>query len=75
MGAVLKLIAEPDKCRQDAIEAIAEVRKELDSGEAISVYGIVENKDGTYRHFGSSTMSRLQTAGALLECAIARLDK
>lgn len=67
------LITERDKCRQDASHVLREVLAEVDSGEAIAVYGIVEYKTGTYRQFGSATMSRLQTAGALLECACERL--
>lgn len=67
------LITERDKCSRDAARVLREVLAEVESGDAIAVYGIVEYKTGTYRHFGSVTMSRLQTAGALLECAIERL--
>ena len=67
------LVTERDKCAQDAAKALHEVLGEVESGDAIAVYGIVEYKTGTYRQFGSATMSRLQTAGALLECAVERL--
>lgn len=69
------LVTEREKCAHDAARTLREVLAEVESGDAIAVYGIVESKTGTYHHFGSSTMSRLQTAGALLECAISRLDK
>lgn len=73
MSAPIKLITKSDEVRNDAIECVRNVLSQLESGEAISVCGIVETNDGCYRPFGSSTMSRLQTAGALLECAVERL--
>lgn len=73
MNAPIKLVTKSDEVRNDAIECLRTVLGRLERGEAIAVYGIVELSDGCYRHFGSSTMSRLQTAGALLECAVERL--
>lgn len=73
--AVLTLVTSPEKTRLSALEALDALRKEIESGDVIAITGIAERGDGTYRSFGSSTMSRLQTAGALLECAITRLDE
>ncbi len=39
------------------------------------VRGINELKGGTYAISGTSTLSRLQTAGALLDAAVARLQE
>lgn len=73
MSIPLKLVTERDSVRNDAIECVRNVLRQLENGEALTVYGVVELSDGYYRQFGSSTMSRLQTAGALLECAVERL--
>lgn len=43
------------------------------SNPIVCITGLVMTKDGHYVPFGSSTMSRLQTSGALLELAIDRL--
>lgn len=40
-----------------------------------SFSGIMELSDGSYFHFGSGTISRLRSAGALLEAAINRLTQ
>lgn len=69
----LRLVTQSDKCADDALRVLRNVQHEIESGEAVAVYGIVETRDGYYHQFGSSTMSRLQTAGALLECAVERL--
>ena len=70
---VYALVTERDKCAADALRVLREVQTDIENGDAIAVYGIVETKDGRYRQFGSASMSRLQTAGALLECAVERL--
>lgn len=72
---VIRLVAKPDECRQSAIDTLRGLLAEAEAGSIIAVTGIVECRDGNYRHFGSSTMSRLQTSGALLEAAINRLNK
>lgn len=69
-----KLLTSVEKCRGSAIKELREALELAESGEIIACYGVLESRNGTYRHFGSATMSRLQTAGALLECAVQRLD-
>lgn len=60
-------------CQESVIATLETLLEEARRGELISVYGIAEGKSGAYKQFGSATMSRLQTAGALLECAMDRL--
>ena len=42
--------------------------------DVVSMTGIMELTDGSYFTFGSGSMSRLRTAGALLEAAMHRLQ-
>jgi hypothetical protein len=70
---VVRLVAKSDECRNSTIETLKALLAEAEAGQVITVTGIAENSDGTYRNFGSTTMSRLQTSGALLEAAINRL--
>lgn len=74
MAGSLKLVTSRDHTRESALKTLEKLRAEIESGETIAISGIAESSDGGYHMFGSETMSRLQTAGALLECAIARLD-
>ena len=71
--SVHELKAAPQLCNKKAIAVLEGLLEEAQAGTLIAVTGIAEFMDGTYRDFGSATMSRLQTAGALLECAIERL--
>lgn len=64
-----------DNCRAEAVELLRDLLARAESGEVIAVSGIAEEPGGTYFNFSSATMSRLQTAGALLESAIARLEE
>ena len=66
--------AVPEICNEKAIAVLKGLLKGAEEGTLITVTGIAECRDGTYYHFGSATMSRLQTSGALLECAIKRLE-
>lgn len=43
--------------------------------DVVSMTGIMELSDGSYFHYGSGTISRLRSAGALLEAAINRLNQ
>lgn len=58
---------------QSARNQLLELLAQADRGEVLAVFGVVERPNGCYEDFGSSTMSRLQTAGALLESACLRL--
>lgn len=75
MSAPVRLVTARDACTATAVEVLRELLAEAEAGQIIAVTGIRENLDGTYRQFGSSTMSRLQTSGALLEAAITRLQE
>lgn len=61
------------KCTESALAELRALVEQAEAGEIIAVTGVVEFPDGTYRTFGSSTLSRLQSSGALLEAAIMRL--
>lgn len=65
----------PKKINQDALKMIKEISSQIESGEVTGFTIAVEFDDGTYMTMGSSTMSRLQTSGILLDMAIRRLDK
>lgn len=47
---------------------------EAKKGNLIGLAGIAEYTEGAYQPISSSTLSRLQTAGALLDAAVARLQ-
>jgi len=64
-----------DKPNQSAIDLLSESLDKAKSGELTGITIMSEFKGGTYSLGGSSTMSRLQTAGILLEAAISRLMK
>jgi hypothetical protein len=58
---------------ETAARLLRQLADEADRGEVLSFMGIVETAGGGYETVGSATLSRLQTAGALLECAMLRL--
>lgn len=74
MPAPIRLHTARDTCRESAVEVLRGLLAQAEAGEVIGVTGVVEFAGGTYGQFGSSTMSRLQTSGALLEAAVTRLD-
>jgi hypothetical protein len=57
------------------IEALENALARAKSGEVIAVTIIEEYKGGTYSSSGSSTSSRTQTAGMLLDAAMTRLKQ
>lgn len=57
----------------DAIEYVRGLLARCESGEVVAVTVLEEHRGGTYALGGSSTPSRTQTAGMLLDLAIARL--
>lgn len=75
MSEPVRLHTVRDECRDDAVRTLRDLLERAEAGEIIAVTGVAEIDGGTYRHFGSSTMSRLQTSGALLEAAIERLNE
>lgn len=72
-GSVSVLKAAPDQCGEQTVELLRSLLSQAESGELITLTGVAEYRGGTYGNVGSSTMSRLQTAGALLEAAVKRL--
>ena len=63
----------PKKINQDAINELEDVLAGIRRGEITGVTITCENSDNTYTTRGSCTLSRLQSAGVLLEMAIGRL--
>lgn len=63
------------ECNEDAVQHLKDLLADAEAGEVLTVSGIAELRDGTYRQFGSTTMSRLQTAGCLLELAVRRVQE
>jgi hypothetical protein len=58
-------------------KAIRELERMIDrvrNGEVVEIIGIAFAPDDRYQYFGGSTMSKHRMAGALLECAILRLQ-
>lgn len=72
-GAVSTLKAAPDHCNDETVELLRTLLADAQSGDLVALTGVAEYRGGTYAHIGSSTMSRLQTSGALLEAAVKRL--
>jgi hypothetical protein len=72
---VSRIQTDRDKCRADALTNLRWAIDQIENNDGIAVMGIVEDSKGGYRQFGSITMSRLQTAGALLELAMYRLER
>lgn len=75
MADPVRLHTVRDECRDEAVATLRQLLADAEAGEIIAVSGIAELAGGSYRQFGSATMSRLQTAGALLELAVQRLDQ
>lgn len=73
--SVLKLVVYSDEVKKDVIATLERMLEIAKSGKAIGCSGIIELEGSTYQQFGTKTMSRLQTAGALLELAIERLNR
>lgn len=61
------------QCHEETVGVLSDLLRRAQAGEIVAVTGVMEFPSGTYTTFGGSTMSRLQTAGALLEAAVIRL--
>ncbi|MNV15078.1 hypothetical protein D3C71_1057810 [compost metagenome] len=57
------------------VEYVRELLARCEAGEVIAVSVVAEQRGGTYSLEGSAVPSRTQTAGMLLDCAIARLAR
>lgn len=73
MSNVTPLLTVVDKNNEETITQLRDALRRAEAGEVIAVSGILELSTGDYMSFGSPTLSRLQTAGALLELAVQRL--
>lgn len=69
----MKLVQMP--VRGDAADYARGLLQRCESGEVIAVTAVEELRGGRYSIEGSSTNSRTQTAGMLLDAAITRLTK
>jgi hypothetical protein len=58
----------------DAIALVNELIPRLEAGEVVGLTLVLELDGGCYTTQASGTFSRLQTAGALLESAIRRVN-
>jgi hypothetical protein len=61
------------RLKESVIDLLTTQLAEAQTGRIVGICGVVEYANGTYETIGSQTMSRLQTAGALLEAAMKRL--
>lgn len=71
----MKLSVLPLERPSGLVEYVRELLARCESGEVIAVSVVAEQRGGTYSLEGSTTPSRTQTAGMLLDCAIARLAR
>lgn len=69
----LNIVPIPNKQRESCIEYARSLLARCEDGSVVAVTVLEELPDGTYTITGGETMSRLQTAGALLDAAISRL--
>lgn len=74
MATITQLPALAKERRADIQEIIDDLQKRLNDETMNGLSVVIENTDATYCVKVGSSMSRLQTAGALLEAAIRRLD-
>lgn len=73
--ADLSVVPLPNKLRQEGIAYLRDLLVRMDAGETVAVTTVEEKPDGTYSIGGTGTLSRLQTAGALLEAAMKRINQ
>lgn len=60
---------------QGAIDYARGLLRRCEAGDVVAVTAVEELRGGTYSIQGSATPSRTQTAGMLLDAAIARLTR
>lgn len=72
MNAVIKSVE--DTAASDVRQYLEALLSEAQGGEIVGLTVVLEYKGGSYCVGGPRVMSRLQTAGALLEAAVKRLD-
>lgn len=70
MSNIVEIKTKPN---QLAIDILKDIIEKIERCEITGISVVVENNDGTYRIEGSSTLSRLQTVGALMDLIVNRL--
>lgn len=70
MNNIVEIKSKPN---QDAIDILEKLIGQVERREVTGISVVVENNDGTYHVEGSSTLSRLQTVGALMDIIVNRL--
>jgi hypothetical protein len=70
---MLSVVTLPDRQKEACAEAARDLLARIEAGEVVGLTIIMEHPNGTYTVGGPGTMSRLQTAGALLDAAVKRL--
>lgn len=73
-GGVIRILKTPEQAQcSELVEKLREYLAEAESGDAVGLTGVLYLKHNKYRVIGTSTYSKHQQAGALLDCAIERL--
>lgn len=70
--AARTLTAVDSEASASCIPVLRQLLEEAERGDLIGFSGVAEYR-GSYRVVGTATLSRTQTAGALLDAAITRL--
>ncbi len=71
----MNLVEFPNQLKDGCMEAARILTERIEAGEVTAFTVVMEHPDGTYSVGGPATLSRLQTAGALLDAAMRRLDR
>lgn len=70
----LQVVEFPNQQKDACLDEARAMLERIEAGEVIAFTAVLEHPDGTYSVGGPGTMSRLQSAGALLDAAIRRLN-
>ena len=70
---VLNLSLAPARCNADVIKILRDLLTRAEAAEIITITGVAELADST-ETFGSKTMSRQRTMGALMDALLCRAD-
>ncbi len=73
MSDHLQVVEMPNRQKAACLDDARALVERVESGNVVGFTMILEHPDGTYTVGGPATLSRLQSAGALLDAAIGRL--
>ena len=73
MSNSLSIVPNSRKYNRTAVTRAIDLAKRAKAGEIVGFTGIAQLSGGGYEIVGSTTWSRLESAGALLDAAITRL--